>query len=151
MKKFARSILGVTLLEIMLVLAIAAMIIVMSVRYYQSATANQQANAILQMIETVTANADGLAQGTGSYSAAGVSTATLQPMMPNDSFTTPWGGSITVAATGSSTYTVDISVMPIAVCGQIKARLAGNPKYMGVTNNACTSVTDFTYTYDVQN
>jgi type II secretory pathway component PulJ len=48
MKKQARSILGVTLLEIMLVLAVAAMIIIMSVRYYESANSSQQANATLQ-------------------------------------------------------------------------------------------------------
>ena len=80
MKRFAKSMLGVTLLEIMLVLAIAAMIIVMSVRYYQSASASQQVNAVLQQIQGITAAADGLAQATGSYSAANVSSTTLAPL-----------------------------------------------------------------------
>lgn len=151
MKKFSKSMLGVTLLEIMLVLAIAAMIIVMSVRYYQSATANQQANAILQMIQTVTANADGLAQGTGSYSGGSVSTTTLQPLMPNNTLVTPWGGALTVTSATSSTYAVQITTMPAQVCAQVKARLAGNPKYTLVSNNNCgtSGSMTFSYTYDV--
>ncbi len=44
------SVLGVTLLEIMLVLAIAAMVVVMSIRYYQAARASQQANDVLELL-----------------------------------------------------------------------------------------------------
>src|SRR6478735_750227 len=94
MRKNVKSILGVTLLEIMLVLAIAAMIIVMSVRYYQSASASQQANSILQAIQAITATADGIAQATGTY--ASVSTTTVKPMMPNADMGTPWGGDIKI-------------------------------------------------------
>ena len=58
---------GVTLLEIMLVLAIAAMIIVMSVRYYQSTTNAQQANAFVAQMQAIAAAMDQLAESTHSY------------------------------------------------------------------------------------
>jgi Tfp pilus assembly protein FimT len=143
MKRFGKSMLGVTLLEIMLVLAIAAMIIVMSVRYYQSASANQQANSALQMIQGITASADGLAQGTGSYST--ISTSSVQALMPNKSMMTPWGGTITVAAQGATSYTVTIDQMPEAVCLQLKSRMASNTKYTAISS--CSGVTTFSYTY----
>ena len=62
MKKFVKTA-GVTLLEVMLVLAIAAMIIVMSVRYYQSTNAANQANTVVQQITSIVAAADSLSVG----------------------------------------------------------------------------------------
>ena len=53
MKRTIKSIYGATLLEIMLVLAIAAMIIVMSVRYYQSAQMSSQANAFVAQVRVL--------------------------------------------------------------------------------------------------
>jgi len=44
----SRRMSGVTLLEIMLVLAVAAMVIVMSIRYYRNATNSQNSNVIIQ-------------------------------------------------------------------------------------------------------
>lgn len=157
MKKVMKSVLGVTLLEIMLVLAIAAMIIVMSVRYYQSATANQQANGALQLIQGVTAIADGLAQGSGSYSTpTAVSTATVAPLLPGGTptsatITSPWGGTVTISGATTSTYAVTLSTVPTQVCASIKAKLLGNPKYAGVSANTCSSAGNFTYTYTSTN
>lgn len=140
--------LGVTLLEIMLVLAVAAMIIIMSVKFYQSATNNQQTNGALSMIQGITAAADSLAQGTGSYAA--ITTATVQNLMPNNSMTAPWGGAITLSAAATNTYTVTMAGTPTAVCFQLKSRLAGNTKYTGVAANTCAAVGNFSYTYNSQ-
>lgn len=126
MKRFIKSMLGVTLLEIMLVLAIAAMIIVMSVRYYQSASANQQANSLLQQLQAITAIADGIAQSANSYT--GVTTSTVKMMMPNQKMTTPWGTDLTVTG-AASTYTVTGTGIPDAVCAQIIPRLETSKKY----------------------
>ncbi len=152
MNKFTKM-LGVTLLEIMLVLAIAAMVIVMSVRYYQTASAGQQANSMLQMIQAIASSADGLAQGTGSYSGQ-VNSAAIAPLMPSRSLTTPWGGTVTFGTADASTYTVTFTAVPAAVCAQVKSRLKGNPKYTAASVDAITCPTDgtplaaFTYTYD---
>lgn len=133
---------GVTLLEIMLVLAVAAMIIVMSVRYYQSATANQQANAVLQEIQAITAIADGVAQGNTRYSA--VTQSSISQLMPNQSLATPWGSTITVKSGNASSYSVSIPNAPTAVCNQIPPRLQTNAKFSGAT---CSNNT-ISYTYD---
>jgi len=143
-----KSMLGVTLLEIMLVLAIAAMVIVMSVRYYQSASANQQANGALQMIQAITAAADSLSQGSGSYSTGGVSTSTIQQLMPQNSMTAPWGGAITIGSVSGNSYSVSVASVPEQVCLLIKSRLTGNSKYTGLSSNGCTSVSTFSYTYN---
>ncbi len=139
---------GVTLLEVMLVLAVAAMIIVMSVRYYQSATNSQQANTTLQMIQGITAAADGMAQGTGTYSA--VTTSSITSLMPNNNMNTPWGTAVTVSTPGAgSTYTMLFPGMPAAVCNQLINRLSGNSKY--TTISACAAdgaVAPFNYTYN---
>ncbi|HEU5281586.1 MAG TPA: hypothetical protein VFU82_06385 [Gammaproteobacteria bacterium] len=153
MKKVMKSVLGVTLLEVMLVLAVAAMIIVMSVRYYQSATANQQANSALQIAQGITAAADGLAQATGSYATGGVATATVAGLMPGGgvTITAPWGGQVTVTGAAASTYVVTFTNTPVQVCSILKSRLAGNPKYVGASANACSAVASFTYTYTSTN
>lgn len=150
MKKFSKM-LGVTLLEVMLVLAVAAMIIVMSVRYYQTASANQQVNSMLSMVQAITASADGLAQGTGSYSGGGVSTSTIKNLMPNQNMNAPWGSAVTLSATTASTYTVTFTGVPQTVCAQVKSRLAANQKYTGLATIDCSAATNtFTYVYDQQ-
>jgi len=126
MKKGFKTVLGVTLLEVMLVLAIASMIIVMSVRYYQSASSSQQANNVLQQIQGIVSASDSLAQGQGSYSAANINNSTLQPLLPAGGLTTPWGDPITVASTGATSYTIDIGSVPSGVCPLLYSKLATN-------------------------
>jgi type II secretory pathway pseudopilin PulG len=147
MRKSYRSMLGVTLLEVLLVLAIAAMIIVMSVRYYQSASSSQQSNAILEQIQAITAAADSLAQASGSYQTGNVSTSTVLPLVPNNSMTTPWGTNITIAVTSASVYTVTIDGMPSGVCPLVNSRLLANTHYTTSTTCSTTGPTDYTYTY----
>lgn len=141
MKRFAKSMLGVTLLEIMLVLAIAAMIIVMSVRYYQSATINQQANAFLSQLQAMQAAADSLAQGSGSYSVVTPSGITSITGGGTNGLNAPWGATITVTSSASvMTYTMT-GTTPQAVCSLLKSRMATNANW-GITGD-CTA---FVYT-----
>jgi Tfp pilus assembly protein PilE len=145
MKRSLKLIAGVTLLEIMLVLAIAAMIIVMSIRYYQSATTNQQSNTVLEAVQAITTAADTLAQATGQYT-GNVSTATISNIVPANSMNTPWGTAITIGAVTATSYTVTLAATPSAVCRLLTARLIANNHYGSVT--ACSSSTaDLTYTY----
>lgn len=144
MKKFSRSMAGVTLLEIMLVLAIAAMIIVMSVRYYQTATSSQQANGILAQIQAITAAADSLSQASGSYSAGGVSTASITNLVPTNSMNAPWGGAITISNATATSYDVSVAGTPASVCPLITARLSSNNHFTAV---ACTPGGALSYTY----
>lgn len=141
------KILGVTLLEIMLVLAIAAMIIVMSVRYYQSTTSAQQTTSVLAQIQAVTAAADQLSQGPNGY--GNVSTSSLASIMGGTSnLNTIWGGTITVTSSSATVYSVSISNMPYQVCGGISAQLANNARFQGLVACPTSGTTAFTYTYN---
>jgi type II secretory pathway pseudopilin PulG len=132
-KRFFRVIGGVTLLEVMLVLAIAAMIIVMSVRYYQSATSSQQANAILGQLQAIVAGADSLAQATGSYKE--VNASKLEPMLPAAGLNTPWGTKIVITPADSS-IGMQIPKTPSAVCLLLLSRLALNNHYSSAAGSA---------------
>lgn len=115
--------LGVTLLEIMLVLAIAALIIVMSVRYFQSASISQQAVAYTSQLQAIAAAENSLSQGTGSYTA---SSATLASILPAGGMTNPWGGKVTVTpGTGSFVVTAPTNPSP-GVCQLVAKQLLSN-------------------------
>jgi len=141
MKRFARSSSGVTLLEIMLVLAIAANILVMSIRFYQTASANQQANAALEMILGITAAADSLKEATGSYLQANVNTDSIQSLMPNNSMTSPWNSPITVPPSdvADNVFEIVFTKVPTAVCVILKSHLSVNKKYVVDVASRCGS------------
>jgi type II secretory pathway pseudopilin PulG len=144
MKKNIKSIAGVTLLEIMLVLAIASMVIVMSIRYYQNATNSQNVNTILEQIQNITAAADNLSQGTGGYST--VSTTGISSVAGASNLKTPYGSTITVGSGGASTYVVTVPSLPGAVCTQLLSKMKSNTKFTAV---ACpTTGGSLTYTYN---
>jgi len=152
MKKVFKTMLGVTLLEVMLVLAIAAMIIVMSVRYYQSANSSQQANAILQQVQGIVSAANTLAQAQGSYSAVSLGSAALTPLLPGGWNKTPWGETISVAATSSTTFTMNIGSVPSGVCPLLLSKLATDNHFeidgAPITTSTCTgSAVAVTITY----
>lgn len=143
MKLNMRSILGVTLLEIMLVLAIAAMVIVMSIRYYQSATSSQQVNTIMQQLQGVTASMDNLAVGSGTY--ANISQAQLLASLGGgNALTTPLGGTITMSSPSATGYTITVP-LNATICPMVATKVAANAK-MSVTNP--TTCTTLTYTYN---
>jgi Tfp pilus assembly protein FimT len=134
------KLLGVTLLEVMLVLAVASVIILMSVRFYKSATDSSQVNSYMQSVQAITAAADGLAQNTGSYAAA--SNAAISTIVGSKNMTAPWGTTISVTP-GTSVVTIAPGAPGGAsVCAQVKAKLETNPKY---------SVANCTVTYTSTN
>jgi type II secretory pathway pseudopilin PulG len=133
---------GVTLLEVMLVLAIAAMIIVLSIRYYQSAQTSQQVNAAMNQVQAIIAAADGIALGTGSYT--GVTLATVAGAITPGATTmnSPNGAAITMTTGTATTYTVTMNLG--TACEAVKARLVTVPKMAAGT---CTGGS-ITLTYD---
>jgi len=147
--KSLKKVLGVTLLEIMLVLAIAAMIIVMSVRYYQSATSSSQANAALSQIQAIMSAADGLAQATGSYMTPALNNAAIAPLLPANGLIMPWGAGATVAGTAAGTYTITLTDVPRGVCPLLTTKLLSNNHVTTTGTCAAAAVTPsliFTYT-----
>lgn len=145
MKRSLKTIAGVTLLEIMLVLAIAAMVIVMSIRYYQSATYSQQTNQVMGQIEAITAAMDQLSQGAGSY--VGITPTQLEAVVGVSNMTTAQNQLIGLTASTITTYTIQIPALPAAVCTSLLAKLSAN---YNITKPVCDTATgNLTYTYDV--
>lgn len=129
MNRTTKSLLGVTLLEIMLVLAIAAMVIVMSVRYYQTATASSRVNDVSEQVQAIVAAADGLSQGSGSYASPGVTSANIVNLLPTGGLTLPWGSTITFGVPTATTYTIQLTSVPANSCGLIEAKFSANSHF----------------------
>jgi type II secretory pathway pseudopilin PulG len=142
MKRHLKSIAGVTLLEIMLVLAIASMVIVMSIRYYQNATNAENANIILEEIQNITAAADNLSQGSGTFSS--VNTTNVGSIAGSKNMITPYGAASTFTITsGAGSYTVSVGTMPASVCSALFTKLTINSKFSGAGCSA--GVLSYTY------
>ncbi len=125
MKKSSRSMLGVTLLEIMLVLAIAAMVIVMSIRYYQSASNNQKMAAGLNAVTSVIAAGESVLGAKGSL--ATIATDAL-PYLPNNAMpNSPWGSPITISGAAATTYTIVMNI-PSSICPAFLSLVQQNNK-----------------------
>lgn len=149
MKKFSKAMLGVTLLEVMLVLAIAAMIIVMSVRYYQSASSSQQSNSLLEQVQGIVSAANSMAQAKGAYNASGVTITNsgLAPLLPGGSLNTPWGTAFTISATGPTTFSIDIPGVPSGVCPLFKSKLLADNHFGIAAGCEATAATDLLVVY----
>jgi len=134
MKKSLQAMLGVTLLEIMLVLAIASMVIVMSIRYYQSASNNQKINAALDTITGIVGAGESYLAGAPANGFTGATMATLTPFLGGSAPVSPWGGAITVTGVNSTSYTISMPASAAAnVCTQVTGALAQNNKFTAVT------------------
>ena len=143
MKKSIRTMLGVTLLEIMLVLAVAAMVIVLSIRYYSSATASSQANAMMGTFQAIIASAGNIALGTGTYSGV-TDTAMATIIKPYQS---PWGVSDVKVAGTAASFTVTVTgSTPAGVCALLLPKLKADPHMTSVTPS-CTDGGLITFTY----
>lgn len=139
MKKSPQSMLGVTLLEIMLVLAIAAMVIVMSIRYYQSASNNQKITAGLNTVLGIVSAGESVLGAKGSFNSIATDALNYLPngVVPNS----PWGGamSITSQANGTS-YKINMSV-PTNVCQAFSDLLKQNSKLTPACGNGSIDIT----------
>ncbi|HSW94347.1 MAG TPA: hypothetical protein VLJ15_08370 [Gammaproteobacteria bacterium] len=138
MKKSFRTMLGVTLLEIMLVLAIAAMVVVMSIRYYQSATTNQKVASTLNNITAIVAAGENYLSSQGTYEKIGP--ADVTPYMPGNKMpSSGWGGEMGVENGSANGYDITVPSVPTGACKQLAALIKQNGK---VTMDAsCTKAT----------
>ncbi len=135
---------GVTLLEILMVLTISAVILISSIRYYESATNSLQANSILEQVQVITASIDHYTAGTFTYE--GVNTSILASLLPEHILTTPWGTDITLSEVTPNSYTVTLPATPAKVCTSIMGKLVTN-KHFQITSSCHGINTDFIYTY----
>lgn len=140
MKRTNKSMMGVTLLEIMLVLAIAALVIVMSIRFYQSASSSQKINAMAGIIQGITAASENYYNShNASYDS--LTKTSVQPYMPNGVMPkTPWGGAIDVTGAGSK-LTITPSSVPATACVALSDFLKTDSRYAVDTTTCVTTYT----------
>ena len=128
MKRMNKSMLGVTLLEIMLVLAIAALVIVMSIRFYQSASSSQKINATISVVQGITAAAENYFNSAGS-TYVGVDTG-IVPYLPNNQIpNSPFGDTITVSGTANVLTINFTTAIPTQECNAIIKFLQQNSHF----------------------
>ncbi|EKD73966.1 MAG: hypothetical protein ACD_45C00124G0006 [uncultured bacterium] len=140
MKRSFKAVLGVTLLEIMLVLAIAAMIIVMSIRYYQSASLNQKIAATMNNVTGIVAAVESYLAATGTLQ--NLNAGVIQPYLPGGVMpSSGWGGAMTIAAGGANAYTITVPSVPTLGCTQLRSLLIQNTKFAPVTCVAPSGLT----------
>lgn len=140
----SRSMLGVTLLEIMLVLAIAGMIIVMSIRYYQSASSSGQVNSAAQQVQAVTAAEESILQTGGAYVAS--TDSQFLSLLPKKGLVLPWGSSLKVEAT-TTTFTVTLPSTPSNVCASLKAKVLVNNRFTSSSVCDADKASDLAFVY----
>jgi len=138
---------GVTLLEMMLVMAIAAIIVVLAVRYYQNASDGQKANQIQDEILNIISAADNIAQGPGTYS--GITTTAVTTVAGSSNMITPYGTAITITSQSQTSYSVQIPAIPAGVCASLASKLQANPRLAAsVACSGTSGSVNLAYTYD---
>lgn len=138
-----KTIPGVTLLEIMLVLAIAALVVVMSIRYYLTSVTAQQANSTIAQMQAIVNAASTIVGDTGDYSV--VNTASVTALMPDKTLNSAWGSAITLSGSGS-TFSAEFADTPYAVCLILSSRLSADNHY-DISATTCPSTGTVTYKY----
>ena len=143
MKRSMKSMMGVTLLEIMLVLAIAAMVIVMSVRYYQSASSNQKLNAGMSTVTGILAAAESYATANGTF--ATITNATLADYLGSSAPKSPWGGDVTVTGKTANSFTIEFPSVSTSDCTRFSALLTSSNSKLApscASNKVTVTVTE---------
>jgi Tfp pilus assembly protein PilE len=126
MRKILSKILGVTLLEVLLVLVIASLVLVMSIRYYQTASTQAKVNAGMETLS-------GLMAGVDAYLASGNSiggvAAGVLPYLPNGAFpANPFGVGTVEVVSASPNYTVTFQSVPSVACTMFRQIAKQNQK-----------------------
>lgn len=134
-----KSIKGIGLLELMLSLAIIAVLLIMATRYYSSASASQKIQAAVDQINATRSAVQNAAAGisTSSSSAtigdlvaagylplsfvAGVSNASAAAGM--SSGVTPWGGSISIGNFSTKTFDITMDTPNSQTCTAVQNKI----------------------------
>lgn len=158
MKNLQQKTLGASLLEVMLVLVIAALILLLSIRYYQNAQQSTTVTYVMAKINAITSAMDQLTAGAtnGYLELADAATANLalKNVLGTTLLKTDWGTTTSTividsaTAMTANTYTVKIPAMPPSICYAIRTKLAGIPKFLSISSCSNNAAVDFTYTYD---
>ena len=144
MKTVFKKVLGVTLLEVLLVLVIASLVLVMSIRYYQNATNSAKANSAFDLVGSVISAADSYINAGNAASTITSATVLAGYFSGGTVPTSPFGANQAITITGASngSYTIGIPEVTAGACGPLVTNSKANTRITSTTpTNAgqCTS------------
>src|SRR3990167_8148299 len=122
---------GIGLLELMLSLAIIALLLVMATRYFSSARLSQQIAAAVSQVQAIAAASQSYYIGNNN-NMSGVSAAIFASnntylVNPSSTRHSPWGGNIAIAPAANASVTITIPQVPDTnTCSRLKAALQGS-------------------------
>lgn len=128
MKKILKSVLGVTLLEVLLVLVIASLVLVMSIRYYQTASGQAKVNAGTSIVMGLITSVDsyvasgGLIGGVANCGGGSETCQVLASYLPNGKLpASPWGnGYVGVDGSAVTSYNIIFPAIPASDCTNLQ-------------------------------
>jgi len=140
MKNLSRSIAGITLLELMLVLAIAGVVIAMSIKYYQQAATNQRIAAGMGVVSSVVSAVESYRLTNKPISSI-EKVADIQDFFPSTKIpVSPWDNTpITVAGDSSNSYQMTISTTDAAACKVFAEQIEGQQGFVADCDGGTTA------------
>lgn len=117
---------GIGLLELMLSLAIIAVLLVMATRYYKSADEGQKVNNSISLLTGIAGAAAQYVSNYPNVDLKDIQTLVNEHYLPANfaNMKSPWGTNITATSTGS-VVTVTMESVPGAACRRIQASISG--------------------------
>ena len=110
---------GISLLEVLLSLAVIAIILVMATRYYKSAQQSQQASNALSMIGGIVTAETQYKAANGNI-AGSLAQLTGGGYLPTNFGTDPWGNAIKIDTPKGGAITITVGPMPGNTCDILK-------------------------------
>lgn len=113
---------GIGLLELMLALAIIAVLLIMATRYYQSTSQSQKVNQAASDIQAIVAAGANFQVGDpgGSYTIADL-TKFLPSTWSDPSKINPWGGGYTADSAANGAVDITVTGIPESACAPLAA------------------------------
>jgi len=124
---------GIGLLELMLSLAIIAVLLVIATRYYETAKTGEQVNEAIGIVQAIRGASAQWAAGKPSYSGLNMSALYNYGLLPrsvgggnNDGVgTNPWGGNVSVTPINSNAQVqVTLTKVPTQACNNLIGKLS---------------------------
>lgn len=117
---------GITLLELMLSLAIIAIILVMATRYYEIVHSTEQTNDASNMIQAIRAGSQRWLLSNQDFSNISITAMQNLNLLPQTFSDNPWGSTMTVSPASGDTSKIQIEMkdMPLSACENLLSRFS---------------------------
>ncbi len=122
---------GIGLLELMLSLAIIAVLLIMATRYYQAARLSQQVNDAISLTSAIAGASQNWVLGQGNFTGISFAALKKQGLIPagiadNAANATPWHTALDLASTtDGSKIVITLNQIPQEACYSLETKLQG--------------------------